>query len=361
MCGTCDTADVLAVVTRARRVADALASQLLGEPVAKAMELGTVAGFDPAVAALAVELRREASRPGRDAMRAAVDVLDINWRDTTPAQRRRLVSEAMNVAGRATAIIPARIQTTLGPAADEVVSATRSHGRRVHGLAIGAEFNAIDLRITAHVVRTQVNFVTDQLGRRLEGFGAEARRIVAEGLEAGLGRDDISAALQAAAQDAFVARSAFYWDVVAGAFIGNGRTYAQLSSYAEAGITRYLIEAVLDEQTTEICRYLHGKVFEVGDALRRFDALDRLDQPEDVKDAQPWVRESLDPQTGNPVLFVERGGVRTPLVEVTRSGVGAVDDQGEHGRAVSNRELMDLGVGFPPYHGLCRTTTVPEV
>jgi hypothetical protein len=61
------------------------------------------------------------------------------------------------------------------------------------------------------------------------------------------------------------------------------------------------------------------------------------------------------------VLFVERGGLRTPLVEVTRSGVGTVDDQGEHGRAVSNRELMDLGVGFPPYHGLCRTTTVPEV
>ena len=361
MCGTCDTADALAVVARARRVADALANQLLGEPVAKAMELGTAAGFDRAVAALAIELRRQASRPERDAMRAAVDVLDINWRDTTPAQRRRLVSEAMNASGRATAIIPARIQTTLGPAADEVVSATRSHGRRVHGLAIGAEFNAVDRRITAHVVRTQVNFVTDQLGRRLDGFGAEARRIVAEGLEAGLGRDDISAALQAAAQDAFVARSAFYWDVVAGAFIGNGRTYAQLSSYAEAGITRYLIEAVLDEQTTEICRYLHGKAFEVGDALRRFDALDRLDQPEDVKDAQPWVRESLDPQTDNPVLFVERGGVRTPLVEVTRSGVGAVDDRGEHGRAVSNRELMDLGVGFPPYHGLCRTTTVPEV
>jgi len=37
------------------------------------------------------------------------------------------------------------------------------------------------------------------------------------------------------------------------------------------------------------------------------------------------------------------------------------DDQGEHGRAVSDRELMDLDVNFPPYHGLCRTTTVPEV
>ena len=37
MCGTCDTADALAVVARARRVADALAAELLHEPVAKAM------------------------------------------------------------------------------------------------------------------------------------------------------------------------------------------------------------------------------------------------------------------------------------------------------------------------------------
>lgn len=361
MCETFDTADALAVLVRARRVAESLASELLREPTTKAMELGSATGFDHAVAALATELRRQTEQSERDAVRAAVDVLDIDWRTTTPAQRRRLVSEAMNAAGRATALIPARIQSRLGPAADEVVSATRSDGRRMHGLAIGAELNALDRRVTAHVVRTQVNFVTDELGRRLDVFGTKARQIVSEGLDAGLGRDDISGSLQAAAQDAFVYRSSFYWDVVAGAFIGNGRTYAQLSSYAEAGITRYLIEAVLDERTTEICRYLHGKIFEVRDALRRFDALERLELPEEVKQAQPWVRESTDTTTGNRVLFVERGGVRTPLVEVTRSGFGNIDDRGEHGRDVSNRGLMDLGVGFPPYHGLCRTTTIPEV
>lgn len=227
-------------------------------------------------------------------------------------------------------------------------------------VGVREEFNAVDRRIAAHVTRTQVNFVTDELGRRVEGFGAEARRIVAEGLEVGLGRDDLSAALQAAAQDALAGRSAFYWDVVAGAFVGNGRSYAQMSSYAEAGIARYLIEAVLDERTTEICRYLHGKVFEVGDALRRFDVLDRLEAPEDVKQAQPWVREATDAATGHRVLYVDRGGVRTPIIEVPRSGFGARDDRGGHGRSVSNRELMDLGVSFPPYHdGLCRTTTLP--
>lgn len=50
MCGTCDTADALAVVAQARRVADAFAAELLQEPVAKAMDLGTQRGFDRAVA-----------------------------------------------------------------------------------------------------------------------------------------------------------------------------------------------------------------------------------------------------------------------------------------------------------------------
>ena len=43
---------------------------------------------------------------------------------------------------------------------------------------------------------------------------------------------------------------------------------------------------------------LHGKLFSVGDALRRFDRVERLDDPEDIKQAIPWVRESTDPETG---------------------------------------------------------------
>ena len=128
MCGTCATADGLSEVGRARRFADALATDLLRLPLAKAMDLGTPRGFDRAVASLAAELRRQAGRPERDAVRAAVNVLDVDWRSTTPEQRRRLVSEAMNAAALATAVIPARIQATLGPAAEAVVAAIQAAG-----------------------------------------------------------------------------------------------------------------------------------------------------------------------------------------------------------------------------------------
>ena len=83
--------------------------------------------------------------------------------------------------------MPARIEAPFNDAAQEVVAATRTDAWRGQRLAIGAEFNAVDRRVVAHVTSSQGNFVRDEYGRRIEGFGEEARRIVAAGLEEGLG------------------------------------------------------------------------------------------------------------------------------------------------------------------------------
>jgi len=72
-------------------------------------------------------------------------------------------------------------------------------------------------------------------------------------------------------------------------------------------------------------------------------------------------REAVDPDTGRKVLFVDSGGQRTAVTEVTRSGFGSRDDRGEFGRSLSEQQLLDLGISCPPYHGLCRTTTVADV
>ena len=361
MCETCATADAALMITRARNAADEVIERLLRIPVRKAMDLSTPKGFDRAVANLATRLRRATAESDGDAVRAAIEVFDVDWKATTAVQRRNLVAQALEAAGRRTAGVVAAISAPFGEAADQVVGATRDHARSVHRLGIAADFNAVDQRITRHLVSSQANFVRDEYGRRLDDLGAEARRVVAEGLEAGLGRQELAADLARAAENALVTRPAFYWEVVAGAFVANGRSLAQMSAYAEAGIQRYLIEAVLDEHTTEICRYLHGKEFEVGAALQRFDRIEQLDRPEDIKSEVPWVREALDPDTGRKFLYVERDGARTRIAEVARSAVGTSDDPGEFRRGRDSAELMDMGVSFPPYHGLCRSTTVPAI
>lgn len=359
MCVRCATADQLALVSDARDVADALLGRYLRLGVAKAMNLGMPAGFDRAVARLARLLQSRSSDSDHAAVKAAVEVLDVDWHRTTAEQRRNLIARALEASGRKTAAVPTKVQAVFGDAATEVVRATRDGARRDQKLAIGADFNAVDQRVIRHLRSSQANYIRDEYGRRHEAFSERARLIVADGLEAGLGRDDVARDLESAARDIIAGRGSFYWETVAGAFVSSGRSFGQLSAYAEAGIDRYIIEAVLDERTTEICRFLDGKTFTVATGLRAFERVEA--EPDLVQALTPWVREAIDPETGRKVLFVEGRDGRTPLAQVTRSAAGTRDDRGDFSRALSERDLENLGISFPPYHGLCRSTTVAAV
>ena len=359
MCVVCSTAEDLRLVHAAREAADEILDRYLGVRLRKAFDLGSPRGFDRAVARLATLLGSKAATSDDAAVRAAVAVLDVDWASTAPGQRSTLISQALEAAGRRTAAIPRALSAPFGDAANEVVAATRDAARRGQGLAIAADFNALDRRIVQHLSTSQANYIRDEYGRRNEAFGERARQIVSDGLEAGLGREDLARDLEAAARDVITGRGSFYWETVAGSFVSRGRSFAQLSSYAEAGIDRYLIEAVLDERTTEICRFLDGKTFTVATGLQTFEQVEA--EPDRISEVAPWVREAIDPDTGRKVLFVERGDSRVPLAEVTRSAVGTRDDRGDFSRALSERDLESLGISFPPYHGLCRSSTVADV
>jgi hypothetical protein len=199
-------------------------------------------------------------------------------------------------------------------------------------------------------------FVRDEYGRRLESFGVRARGIVAHGLERGLGRDDIGADLAAAAERAFVDRGRAYWNVVAASFVGEGRSLSQLSSYVEAGIDRYVFSAILDEVTTDVCRWMDGKVLQTRDAVRMFERMEASDDPLAIKRERPWVRERVS-HDGVRELVVRRGDVVTTLAAIERSGVGVRDDRGSFARAIDDRDLAPSGISLPPLHGCCRSTT----
>jgi len=352
-------AERLRVVSSAREAADEILERYLRVRLQKAFDLSNPDGFDQAVARLSSVLRAKVSDTDDAAVRAAVSVLDVDWGDTTAAQRKTLISQAMVAAGRKTAAAPGAVQVVFGDAADEVVGAARSAARDTQRLAIGADFNALDRRIIDHLSISQAAFVRDEYGRRATTFSIRARRVVADGLEAGLGRTDIARDLAQAAWSTLAGRGRPYWEVVASSFMSQGRSFGQLSAYAEAGIDRYRFEAVLDEHTTEVCRFLHGKEFSVRRGLQLFERLEA--EPDQVKDIQPWVREKYDSETGIKSLYVDRGEQRTTIADVTRSALGTKDDRGQFSPGLSERELSNLGASMPPAHALCRSTTLAVV
>jgi hypothetical protein len=180
-----------------------------------------------------------------------------------------------------------------------------------------------------------------------------ARATVADGLERGLGRRDIAVALERAAENTLTGRTGYYWEMVAGAFTGRGRSFGLLSAFAEAGLERYRVEAVLDEHTTPPCRFLHGKEFTVRAGLGAFARAEA--EPERLKELSPWVRERRDPDTGRRVLYVKRGDERLTLAEEIRSGLGVRDDVGEFRVRARDTDLGTAAVLFPPFHGACRS------
>ncbi len=221
MCVTSPT-DELGLIRAAGLAADDMLSSV-GVPIRKALDPSTPRGFDAVVVRLAATLRRFSRQPEADALRSAIAVLDVDWRALTPTRRSELVRRALTTAGRAVGNVHEAIRVPLGKAASEVVSATRTDARR-KGFSIAADFNAVDRRAMDYVTRANSLFVRNEYGRRLERLGQEVKRTVAQGLERGLGREDLAEELQHIADASLAQASASYWEVVAASFVGESRS-----------------------------------------------------------------------------------------------------------------------------------------
>jgi len=152
-----------------------------------------------------------------------------------------------------------------------------------------------------------------------------------------------------------------YWATTAGAFVSHSRSWSQMAGYASAGVDRYLVLSVLDERTTEFCRMIDGRTFEVPAARAQFRREERATPGDALKRVAPWVRERRG-EDGRTELYA-RG---TTIARVDQPGYGTTQP-GSYlpprgaSSIMSPGAMQGLGLSFPPYHGLCRTTTIPDV
>lgn len=109
------------------------------------------------------------------------------------------------------------------------------------------------------------------------------------------------------------------------------RNFSQILSMDEIGITEYQISAIMDQKTSNICRTLNGKVFQVKEAVKYVN--DVFNTPPDrVTSKFPWADQKDFPQTD-----AERNALKP-------GDLKALYDS--------------MPVKLPPYHAKCRTSVI---
>jgi hypothetical protein len=237
---------------------------------------------------------------------------------------------------------------------------TRQSAIRTHGLSIGADMALTDTAVADYIASSQSFFVTHAARGRNALWSQKAREIVSEGVMQGLGRAEIATDLEAAIGSArMLGRSRGYYETIASTYMSHGRSWAHLTSFADAGIQRFQFEAVMDQRTSEQCRFYDSQVFTVSSARDRYIALSQSPDPDAIEDLMPWVRTRRNIE-GQQELYVRyRNGAETTLATVTRSAMGQVDQRGSYSGALPASQLEAIGCPVPPLHGRCRSTIQP--
>jgi SPP1 gp7 family putative phage head morphogenesis protein len=342
----------------ARVAADELLRDVYRIDVTKALDPLDARDFLVIVKRLARALHGVSHEAEAAALRNALDELDVDWPNMTARAREHILRAAGAALSRAQAKALPHIDQVFEAEAEHVVAGSRRAVVRRFGLRISADLGRTDERIARFIRSSEANFVRDAYGRREAEFSQRAREIVAAGHERGLGRADIVDEL-AQELTAVSGRGPAYWEVVATSFANRGRTYTQLAAFDEAAIERFRFEAILDEVTSQACRFLHGRVFSVAGAMQRFRDVEALDDPEQITERQPWMQVGAD-DDGHQVLFYKRSGRRQIVARVDESGVGHPDHVGRYSRALGNPQLEAAGLVTPPLHGRCRSTIVVD-
>jgi hypothetical protein len=331
----------------------------LGVPIEKAEASPlTRRGFNAIVRALATALETAATPARRRAVRVAVERLDRDWPRLSEAEREEAFRRAATAVTATVASGAAAASAPIEQAAHNLIQATRQATARAHKLRVEDVFTARDVRAAMFAQSNAGFFMRTTGGRIVSGaLDKAARDVVQRAIAEGWDHHDTGAELEKTLANTAAARSLAYHEMVASVAMARARTYSQLQAFEDAGITTYAFQSVLDEVTSDVCRFMHGKTFDVRTVLRRMQEVES-GPPGSIVELQPFGQVGRRPD-GSRVLFVRTAAGRTELADIVRSAVGTKDAVGEFRARLGGDQLQQLGCCQPPLHPHCRSVLVP--
>jgi SPP1 gp7 family putative phage head morphogenesis protein len=321
--------------------------------IAKAANVRSPVEFRRIVSMLSGQLSHADKLATAPALTKALQKLNVNWAALDSAAIRSVFdtfNATMKATGTSKALKGYSQQVTV--TANMVGESAKKMVREKFLPRIGVSLSSPNVAALAQIGTQQGWFLRDELGFRSDSVTAMGRKVVHEGLAAGLGTYEIADDLQRRVPGMWNQMGKNYANVVAANALSRSRTYSELSSYQEAGIKMLEIVAVLDERTSDICRAMDGQCIPVDGAMGIATAAANVKKPEDVRKVAPFVR-----QSGNELF----GAGKQRIGTIQRSGVGNADDRGSVAFDRMGSQLLGCRIGPPPFHFSCRTTTVPRM
>jgi len=197
-----------------------------------------------------------------------------------------------------------------------------------------------------------IKALREQQSRRWDRHILKAAIITGMGIAAGLTAAKLVASVKDTIKQDAERAAESYSRILASIHANTVRTVANLVAFDTQGTRNFRFEAVLDERTSEVCRFMHGRVFSVPAALSAFEAAVAGGSLEELAASHPWAHVS-----GNRI-FVRTGGNAKEVATVEEAGAGTAGKIGRYSTEYSDEELAALGVAVPPLHPHCRSTIV---
>lgn len=327
------------------------------EDVSKAApNILTDKGFDKWVERYAKRVFRKARAADKAAIRKMLSVWrGANWKSLSPEQQAKLIDRGVKKLSL-TAAQSVDVSSAIAMSMKEAIQQTLNNANSKHG--VRAVYDAADERVVRQVRASQSHYIRDAYGRRQKAMSKEARRVVSRGVREGLDPTDIGSLLNREMTAAGLLRAESYWSTVSSIYAARSRQYGLFRSYDEAGFEKVKFEAILDERTTEQCYFMDGKILSVKQSIQRFRDIASDPDPESIVSRSPFLQLGKTKE-GKEVLYYKKDGKRFIVADVKSPARGTKDGSGSYRQRVSDEKLADAGIGPPPLHGRCRSTTTP--
>jgi SPP1 gp7 family putative phage head morphogenesis protein len=281
-------------------------------------------------------------------------LLDQDWSKLSAVSQRRIVDSVARSAERHYVGMENDVRDLLGRYCRDVAKSTRRARHDNVSETIGLSLTTEDREFVGRVAASRAWWVRDYGGRIADQYRDDAAGVIADGAAKGLSDKQVARELAHRVENAAVNQSEPYYRTVANAAMQRARTWSSLQSFREAGIRGYTYVSVLDERTSDICRFLHGREYVVDDAI---DLMQRTEDeaardPEAIASTEPYMRVRRDKETGEQFMSFARGNRTIDVARIDRSAVGARDRIGGYTQMRSDEQMRADGFMFPPVHHL---------